>query len=114
MHAPIYPHAPKSTSHLRRGQFWAIPLEDGRYGAGCVVGIHTKEGRPSSRLFIAGVVDWNGAHPPQAAELAGRSVVEFAFAHIKAITEAGGAIIGEAALQFSGEPSAASATSLPT
>ena len=31
-----FPFVPKSTSSLRRGQFWSIPLAGGGFGAGCV------------------------------------------------------------------------------
>ena len=99
-----YPFVPKSTAYLERGQFWALPLPNGTFGAACVVGRHTQDGMPSSRLFVAGVVDWNGSALPTANQLAGRPVAKYAFAHIRAITETGGKILGSAALDLSGVP----------
>ena len=114
MQDPVYPFVPKSTRLLKRGQFWAIPLDGGRYGAGCVVGEHAIAGKPSTRMFIAGVVRWLGSRPPTSAELAGHSVIEFAFAHLKVVTESGGSILGEAEFQLPDLPNAAAAASIPT
>src|SRR5690606_11956695 len=104
-----YPFAPRSTRSLKRGQFWALPLGEARFGAACVVGAHMNHGIASQRIFIAGVLQWIGSAPPTAGELAGRSIAEFAFAHIKTITESGGFILGEAAIQYSHAPQAAEA-----
>lgn len=35
--AITYPFEPKSIAYLRAGQFWAVPLSDGRFGCGCCV-----------------------------------------------------------------------------
>ena len=114
-----YPFIPKSTSRLERGQFWAIPLADGSFGAGCVVRRHYArdqypKGKASSRTFIAGVVAWHGDTQPTAQALDGCALFRHAFAHIKVITSSGGQILGQAALAFSGAPEAASALSMST
>ena len=111
---PAFPFIPKSTRWLERGQFWALPLTDGRFGAGCVVGFHlAPEGERSTRLFVAGVIDWIGEHAPATSDLRGRSIVTFAFAHIKAITTCG-AMLGQAEqLDYRGAPAEAEALSLP-
>ena len=115
MSSAAFPFMPKSTRWLERGQFWALPLADGRFGAGCVIGSHlTLEGERSTRLFVAGVIDWIGEHPPVASDLTGRSIVAFAFAHIKAITTCGD-VLGQAEqLNYGGAPAEAAALSLPT
>lgn len=104
---------PKSTTPLERGDFWAIPLKDGSFGAGCVVGRALAGGKVQSRIFIAGVVAWHGTSPPEAEQLFGRRVVEHAFAHIKAITESGGQILGRTHLQLREVPAEADSLSLP-
>jgi hypothetical protein len=114
MPEPIYPFVPKSTRLLRRGQFWAIPLAGKSFGAGCVVGLHTSNGKPSARMFIAGVIEWVGKQPPTSADLTGCRLVECAFAHLKVVTESGGSILGTAQLQLSREPTSAEALSLKT
>jgi len=111
---PDYPFVPKSTRYLKRGQFWAIPLGGGRYGAGCVVGVCLNQGTPSTRLFIAGVLHWVGNHVPSSIHLQGCSLAEFGFAHLKAITESGGSILGTAELELSTTPTEANDASIPT
>ncbi|WP_139798674.1 hypothetical protein [Andreprevotia lacus] len=112
--AIAYPFVPKSTRPLKRGQFWSIPLASGLFGAGCVVGRESGEGKPSRRSFVAGVVCWLGTREPTAADLEGLPLLRFAFAHLKVITESGGLILGEANLQFGEAPEAAEALSLST
>jgi hypothetical protein len=108
------PFVPKSTSPLVRGHFWAIPLGDGRFGAGCVVGRYLLEGKVGSRLFIGGVIDWTGAAPPSAADLSGRSTVGHGFTHVKCIVRTGGVILGLAAPNLGGLPEEAESHQLPT
>ncbi len=105
---------PKSTVRLERGHFWAIPLRDQRFGAGCVVGRMLDGRKPASRVFIAGVVAWHGASPPRSQDLFDREVVACAFAHIKTITVSGGVILGKAQLQFRDLPSEAQALAMST
>lgn len=109
-----YPFSPKSTARLERGQFWAIPLSDGSYGAGCVIGQQLTDGKPSSRGFLAGVIAWHGSELPTAEILFGREIFKYAFAHIKAITESGGQILGKARLKFGNLPVSAESLSTST
>ena len=116
MKASSYPFVPKSTASLRRGQFWAIPLQDGSFGAGCVVGrcIDDASGKVSSRYFIAAVLNWHGSGEPTASQLEGVSPVSCAFAHIKAITTSGKFILGEANTVLHGLPEEARSLSMST
>jgi hypothetical protein len=111
---PTYPFAPKSTRWLHRGQFWALHLADGKFGAACVVGTHMSSGKASSRVFIAGVINWVGTSIPTEFDLANRSLVQHAFAHIKTIADGGGQILGLANIDFSGAPESAESLSLST
>ena len=105
-----FPFVPKSTTPLQRGQFWSIPLVDGRFGADCVLGEHLKDGKPSTRIFLAGVVRWIGTRPPTASDLAGCDVLRFGFAHILTVTTTGGSILGVADLRLADLPDAVEAT----
>ena len=62
--APGYPFVPKSNAYLRAGQFWAVPLSDGRFGCGRVLDV-PKSGDlhvpANSRMFLAGLLDWVGS-----------------------------------------------------
>jgi hypothetical protein len=111
---PTYPFAPKSTRWLLRGQFWALHLANGKFGAACVVGSHLSSGKASSRAFIAGVIDWVGTSPPTPTDLESRPIIRHAFAHIKAIADSGSEILGLANIDLIGAPESAESLSLPT
>lgn len=88
--APRYPFVPKTTRHMKPGQFWAVPLSDGRYACGYVVAVD----RTRRVDFVAGLTDWVGDAKPTAADLRGHRVIEQGQAHLKAITLQGGEILG--------------------
>jgi hypothetical protein len=90
-----FPFQPKSTAHLRPGQYWAIRLKDGRYACGQVLKLLARNGKLESRVFLAGLLDWCEAHEPRATDICGRKPVEQGAVHVKTITEAGGRILGE-------------------
>jgi hypothetical protein len=90
---PEYPFEPKSNKRLRAGQFWAIPLADGRFAVGRVMAVPAFGDR-DTRGFVAGLLDWIGATPPDAEAVAGRSVVVQGKTRIEAITNTGGSILG--------------------
>ncbi|HZP14788.1 MAG TPA: hypothetical protein VFA96_03115 [Nocardioides sp.] len=39
MAAPEYPFEPKSNTYLVSGQFWGVPLSDGRWACGRVLAV---------------------------------------------------------------------------
>jgi hypothetical protein len=95
-----YPFRPLSTAHLEPGQFWAIPLEHGRFACGRVIQLIEQDGVRDRRLFLAGLSSWCGTVEPSAQGLAGHSVLEQGQLQIKSIQEAGGAILGTRPLEF--------------
>ena len=56
----------------------------------------------SSRVFLAGLLDWVSDTAPTDAAIAGAAVLEQGFAHIKAIRETGGAVLGIRPLELDG------------
>ena len=81
---------------MKPGQFWAVPLSDGRFACGYVVSLD-----PSRRVgFRAGLTDWVGTAKPTAADLRGHRVIEQGDAHLKTITEQGGEILGNCDVQL--------------
>lgn len=92
---PEYPFKPKSTSYLKRGQIWSVPLENGKYCCGLVIGELSKSDKIDSRMFIAGLLDWVGDMPPTVDAVAGSRILEQSYAHIKTIQETGGEILDE-------------------
>jgi hypothetical protein len=98
-----YPFIPKSTKTMLPGQFWAVPLSDGRFACGRVIALHIRnDGKPDLRGFLAGLLDWVGSSPPTPDSIAGRRTIEQGAAHIKAIVHTGGAILGHRPLELDG------------
>lgn len=94
-----YPLIPKTTAHLRPGQFWSIPMADGRFGCGRVLRVDLD--RPRARtLFVGAVLDWVGDAPPTAEAIAGNPVLSVGKAHVRLIAFGGGAILGERPLEL--------------
>jgi hypothetical protein len=94
---PSYPFVPKSNASLRAGQFWAVPLSDGRFGCGRVLdvpGIGDLHVPANSRMFLAGLLDWVGPRPPTDQSIAGGQLDAQGFAHIKTILTTGGELLG--------------------
>jgi hypothetical protein len=90
---PDYPFTPKSNRYLRPGQFWALPLSDGRFGCGRVMAV-PGFGPKDRTGFFAGLMDWIGAEPPTDDALAGGKVVLQAKTDFRAIANTGGAVLG--------------------
>ena len=90
-----YPFIPRSTTHLVPGQFWALPLSNNRFAAGCVLAKLMLDGKIHTRLFLAGLLDWSATVPPRIELLTDVGVLERGAAHIKAIVQSG-SILGVA------------------
>ena len=105
--APAYPFVPRTNAQLEPGQFWSIPLSDGRFACGRVLEVGGHSQRRSRTLFVAALLDWVGDAPPTADTLAGAQPFATGIARIETIAEAGGAILGTRPLSADGiEPPA--------
>ncbi len=102
-----YPLVPKTTAHLRPGQFWSIPMADGRFGCGRVLRVDTG-GRSGGRTrFIGAILDWVGDSPPSSEAIDGSHVLAVGNAHVRLVSFGGGAILGVRPLAADGiEPPA--------
>lgn len=101
--ATTYPFEPKSNAHLEAGQYWSIPLSDGRYGCGRVLAVARMPDPHvlvNSRAFLGGLLDWVGGSPPTAESIAGARVLRQGFAHVKAIQTTGGFVVGSGPLRL--------------
>lgn len=95
-----FPHVPKSSKTLELGDFWSIPLDDGRFACGRVIGRWPASWRGSQRGFFAGLLDWVSDSPPTAGAIAGALTLIQGGAHIKTILATGGAILGNRPLEL--------------
>lgn len=105
--ATTYPFEPKSIAYLRAGQFWAVPLSDGRFGCGRVLYVPSPSDPRSSlylntRIFLAGLMDRSGYEPPTAEAIAGCKLLEQGRVHVAAITDTGSKILGQRDLEHDG------------
>jgi hypothetical protein len=99
-----YPFEPKSIARLQVGQFWAVPLPDGRRACGRV--LHVPGTADSlclnSRIFLAGLMDWSGPEPPTSEAIAGRGLLAQGRMHVAGIRDTGSLIIGPRDLELDG------------
>jgi len=95
-----YPFVPKSNRHLRRGQFWAIPLSNGRFAAGRVTAVPAFG--PADRTgVVVGLMDWSGDREPTADDLIGRTILGVqAHTRYEAISKTGGSVLGYLPLEL--------------
>ena len=97
-----YPFVPASNAHLAPGQFWSIPLSDGRFGCGRVLRVDRNKAYGSRTTFVGAVLDWVGSAPPTPDDIAGAAVLEVGSAHVRVIADRGGAVLGERPLEADG------------
>jgi len=94
---PDYPFEPKSNAYLLPGQFWGVPLSDGRWACGRVLAVKTQADAyfpGNSRMFLAALMGWQGDEPPAAEAIAGGQVLAQGWAHVKSIRLNGQVILG--------------------
>ena len=80
-----YPFEPRSNSYLVPGQFWGVPLSDGRWACGRVLAIKSEPDAyfpGNSRTFLAGLMNWDGDDPPTSDSIAGQTLVAQGWAHV--------------------------------
>jgi hypothetical protein len=93
-----YPFEPKSNAHLEPGQFWGIPLSDGRWACGRILEVlRQPEGSlpGNTRFFIAALMDWVDSAPPTPTSIAGGKVLAQGSAHVGTIQRHGEQILGQ-------------------
>lgn len=95
---PGFPFRPKSTSYVRAGDFWGIPLRRGGwYACGRVLRVW------DSRVHVTtGLLDWCEPDPPTTDSIAGARVLRYSMAHIKSIGLTGGSLLGHRPLADDG------------
>jgi len=91
---PVYPFVPKSNADLAPGQFWSIPLSDGRFGCGRVLRVDRDRAYGARILFVGAVLDWVGETPPTSEAIAGAEVLAVGTTHVRTIANGGGTVLG--------------------
>ncbi len=89
-----YPFTPRSSQRLSPGDFWAVPLHDGRFACGCVIELLPK-GMPGTRVaFLGGLLDWVGKQEPVSTDIQRAHFIAQGVIPILSITSIGGRILG--------------------
>lgn len=89
---PGYPFDPKSTAHVRPGDFWAIATRRGGwYCCGLVLAISNLT---ATRSLVVALLDWCEPDLPTANSIAKSAVLDFGVAHVKTVRETGGMLLG--------------------
>ncbi len=96
-----YPFVPKSNRRRQAGQFWSIPLRDGRFAAGRVMATPAF-GETDRTGVVIGLIDWIGTAPPTESDVSGRSVLIQAKSRYEAISKTGGEVLGFRSLGLDG------------
>ena len=94
---PDYPFEPRSNAYLVAGQFWGVPLSDGRWACGRVLAVKAQADGyfpGNSCMFLAGLMGWHGDDLPAAEVIAGGQVFAQGWAHVKSIRLNGQRILG--------------------
>ncbi len=89
----LYPFVPKSTAHLKVGQFWAVKLHlpgyfeaPNYYGCARVLQLYPSSAANAKRWFISGLMAWLDTSPPTAESIAGcNTIVQQYNSHIRDI-----------------------------
>jgi hypothetical protein len=102
-----YPFEPRSIARLQPGQFWAVPLSDGRYACGRVLHVPAKaDPEPSlylnARIFLAGLMDWSSSGQPTSQGIAGCQILAQGSMHVAAISDTASVILGQREFEIDG------------
>ena len=97
-----FPFKPRSTVGLVPGDFWALPLGEGRYGCGRVVALKPSQGTGSRSMFLAALLDWIGGSQPTSEAIAGRRAIAQGQVHLRCVHETGGLVLGNRPLEYDG------------
>lgn len=90
---PSSSQPPRSSAGLSPGDFWAVPLPSGRYGAGQVLDVR-RDGPGSRTTFVAGVVQWVGDVPPTDSDVAGQPIGAVGLTDVALFKETDAVILG--------------------
>lgn len=89
---PGYPFEPRSTAHVRSGDFWAIATRRG--GWYCCGLVLATSHLTKSRTLVVALLDWCESDLPTADSIADAAVLDFGIAHVKTVRETGGVLLG--------------------
>ena len=97
-----FPFVPRRSSELLAGDLWSIPLSDGRFACGRVLGHAEPSSTGATVSFIGGLHDWVADQPPNDQSIAGAAIRNVGRVHVAATAAGGGAVVGHRGLDLDG------------
>lgn len=88
------PTNPRRSTVLEIGDFWAVPLSDGRFGCGVVLGFTEPGTHGATVSFVGGLLDWVADVEPSENEVVDAPVLDVGFVHVSAISFEGCRLVG--------------------
>lgn len=82
-----YSFKPKTNSTLIPGQFWSIPLSNGKFTCGRVIQVTRNYQASPTKTFLAGLMNWVGDNIPKEEDLKDSQTLDQGVAHINSIYE---------------------------
>lgn len=96
-----YPLIPKSNRHLKAGDYWAIPLSNGKFACGRVLQIPPRDIPYGKNTYVfIGLLDWCSEQRPTFDTISNVKILEQGRAHFKTILKHGGHILGNRPLEL--------------
>jgi hypothetical protein len=100
--APDFPFLPKSTSNLKSGMIWDIPLRDGSYACGRVLHIEGKFRKRDRFHFWGALLRWLGPERPTIEAIAGAPVLWQGRFDVRSLAPSGSRILDILPLESDG------------
>lgn len=97
-----FPFVPRRSNELLAGDLWSIPLSDGRFACGRVLGHAEPSTTGATVSFIGGLHDWVADQPPNGQSISGAAIRNVGRVHVAAIAAGGGAVVGHRDLNLDG------------
>ena len=89
----LYPFVPTKASEIQDGDFYSIPLTNGKFACGRLLLIKKKSGRRTKAILV-GLHDWSGEKHPTKEDIHECNIIEQGVIHINSIGYVGGEIVG--------------------
>lgn len=89
----MYPLVPKKASEIQEGDYYYIPLSNGKYACGRLLEIQRKSGRRTKTILV-GLHNWSGDAYPTKEDIHQCEIIKQGVIHLNSISHVKGEILG--------------------
>jgi hypothetical protein len=89
----MYPFVPVKASEIQEGDFYYIPLSNGKFACGRLLLLKRKSGRKTKSILV-GLHDWTGDEYPTKEDIHQCDIIEQGVMHINSISHVKGEVLG--------------------